>query len=136
MLERQLEQIFGLFPDASFLVTTSRRTTPEVEELIEKKPFDFKIIASRDQVNPIADFMAISDYVFVTEDSTSMISEAVSFGHSNVEILPLTRESRDNKIMRMSEFLENEGYVHIFDGFYGKANRKFDLVSELKRVWP
>ncbi|MEJ2471167.1 MAG: ELM1/GtrOC1 family putative glycosyltransferase [Desulfuromonadales bacterium] len=134
-LTRQMEQIFRLFPGADFFVTTSRRTPAAVEALVERGPFRYKVIASRDAVNPIADFLAISDYVFVTEDSTSMISEAVSFGLANVEVLPLVRQGRPNKIQRMTKTLSEQGYLHLFDGFYGDCHRKLDLRARLREVW-
>ena len=135
-IEQQLQQIISLFPQADFLATTSRRTPPDVEALIEKGPFRYKVIASKENTNPIGDFLAISDYVFVTEDSTSMISEAVSFGRANIEILPLKKRGKTSKIERMIEYLERENYVHLFNGFYGNSHRKFELKPALQRVWP
>lgn len=134
-IERQLKQVVSLFPQADFLATTSRRTPPDVEALIEKSPFRYKVIASREDTNPIGDFLAVSDYVFVTEDSTSMISEAVSFGKACIEILPLKKSGKTSKIRRMIEYLERENYVHVFDGFYGNCCRKFDLKPALQKVW-
>jgi mitochondrial fission protein ELM1 len=134
-VQNQLEKIYSLFPGADFLATTSRRTPADVEALIEEGPFRYKVIASRENVNPFADFLAISDYVFVTEDSTSMISEAVCFGTANVEVLPLARQSRNNKLQLMTDFLASEGYLHLFDGFYGNSHRKLDLGPILRKAW-
>ncbi len=134
-IEKLMKQIFKLFPGAEFLATTSRRTPPEVEALVANGPFRYKVIASRENVNPIADFLAISDYVFVTEDSTSMISEAVSFGKAKIEVLPLVKKARKSKIVRMTEFLTREGYLHVFDGSLGESHRKFDLEAVLRTVW-
>jgi mitochondrial fission protein ELM1 len=136
VLEQQMQQIFDLFPGADFLVTTSRRTPPEVEALLDRVPFRYKVIASRQEVNPIPDFLAISDYVFVTEDSTSMISEAVCFGQANVEILPLAKRGNATKIRRMIGHLQQAGSLHVFDGFYGESHRKLDLQAMLREVWP
>ena len=135
LLEKQLEQIFKLFPGADFLATTSRRTPPEVEALVADAPLRYRVIASREAVNPIADFLAISDYVFVTEDSTSMISEAVCFGKASIEVLPLVKQSRNGKIERMTQRLAREGYLHFFDGSLAHQQRKFDLESVLRKVW-
>ncbi|MGK2906355.1 MAG: ELM1/GtrOC1 family putative glycosyltransferase [Desulfuromonadales bacterium] len=136
LLEQQMQQIFNLFPGADFMVTSSRRTPPEVEALLDRAPFRYKVIASRQAVNPIPDFLAISDYVFVTEDSTSMISEAVCFGQANVEVLPLAKRGKASKIQRMIGHLQQEGYLHVFDGFYGKNHRKLDLQAMLRKAWP
>ena len=135
LLEKQMQQIFDLFPEADFLVTTSRRTPPEVEALVDKGPFRYKVIDSRQAVNPIPDFLAISDYVFVTEDSTSMISEAVCFGQASVEILTLVKTGKTNKIQRMIRLLEGDGYLHIFDNSLGYCCRKFSLQAIVGKVW-
>ena len=134
VLERQMQQVFDLFPEADFLITTSRRTSPEVEALVDKGPFRYKVIASRQEINPIPDFLAISDYVFVTEDSTSMISEAVSFGSSCVEVLPLVKTGKLNKIDRMITLLQKDDYLHVFDGQLGRSQRKYDFKSVLNEV--
>ena len=135
VLEKQIKQIFALFPGADFLATTSRRTPPEVEALVDNGRFRYKVIASRQEVNPIPDFLAISDYVFVTEDSTSMISEAVCFGQANVELLSLMGNGKANKIERMIAALEQQGCLHVFDGALGKRDRKIDLQANLREAW-
>jgi len=131
-LGKQLETVFSLFPGGDFIVTTSRRTTAEVEKMIEDGPFRYRVISSRENVNPIADFLAIADYVFVTEDSTSMISEAVSYGSARVEVLPLARTGSRNKVAIMVASLAAEGYLHLFDGSVGDCRRKFDLKPLLE----
>jgi mitochondrial fission protein ELM1 len=135
-LQEQVERIFGLFPHADLLLTTSRRTPATIEAFLEKMPFRYRIIYSREPVNPIPDFLGISDYVFVTEDSTSMISEAVSFGHASVEVLPLPPAGGRNKVGRMVTRLAGEGYLHRFDGNLGDCHRKFDLRARLQRMQP
>lgn len=131
LLKKQLNEILELFPDADLLVTTSRRTPGEVEALINGYPFRYKVIASRDNLNPIADFLSISDYVFVTEDSTSMISEAVSFGHANVEVLPVARTGNSKKFGVMLDFLLKSSCLHYFDGTLGKCSKKVDLAEKV-----
>lgn len=131
-LRQQLEGVFSLFPGGDFIVTTSRRTPAAVEKMVEEGPFRYRVIASREQVNPIADFLAIADYVFVTEDSTSMISEAVSFGTARVEVLPLARTGARNKVAGMVASLAASGYLHLFDGTVGDCRRKFDLKPLLE----
>jgi len=135
-LGKQLATVFSLFPGGDFLVTTSRRTPAEVEKMVEDGPFRYRVIASREKVNPIADFLAIADYVFVTEDSTSMISEAVSFGSARVEVLPLVRTGAHNKVAGMVASLAADGYLHLFDGTVGDCGRKFDLKPLLEGRFP
>ena len=133
-LHSQIEAIFALFPGADLLVTSSRRTPAAVETLLETFPFRRRVLYSREPVNPIPDFLAISDYVFVTEDSTSMISEAVSFGAARVEILPLAATGARNKVGSLVSTLAQHGCLHIFDGTLGDCGKKLDLAAMLQGV--
>ena len=132
-LQAQLEIVMKAYEGFEIAVTTSPRTSDEVEALIESYGFDYTVIFSQNPINPIPDFLEQCESVFITGDSTSMISEAVSYGTSNVIVLPL--ESREeNKFTRFIETLAQEGYLHIFDGTIQKRNRKIDFKSYLKEV--
>jgi len=131
-LEKQMQQVFNLFPDADFLVTTSRRTPPEVEAFVDNGPFRYKLIASRQETNPIPDFLAISDYVFVTEDSTSMISEAVCYGKASVEVLTNEDLAQAGKLARYVDLLVDLGCLNKFNGILGSCRRKINLSEPLK----
>ncbi|AMV72668.1 hypothetical protein JCM30471_11840 [Desulfuromonas carbonis] len=133
-LRSQIEAIFALFPGADLLVTSSRRTPAAVEALLETFPFRRRVLYSREPINPIPDFLALSDYVFVTEDSTSMISEAVSFGAARVEVLPLQSTGARNKVGTMVATLAQRGCLHIFDGTLGDCDEKIDLAALLQGV--
>ncbi len=135
-LREQVTRLFRLFPEADLLLTTSRRTPAAVEAMLSTFPFRRSIIYSREPINPIPDFLAISDTVFVTEDSTSMISEAVTFGSASVEILPLPATAARNKVGRMTADLAARGCLHLFDGSLGDCRRKLDLRSALEQVRP
>ena len=135
-LREQVERVFALFPEADLLLTTSRRTPAAVEAFLEQLPFRYAVIYSKEPVNPIPDFLAICDYVFVTEDSTSMISEAVSTGHASVEVLPLKATAARNKVGAMVAALAGRGCLHRFDGSLGDCHRKLDLAAELAKVRP
>ncbi|NPA57430.1 MAG: hypothetical protein GXO19_06830 [Epsilonproteobacteria bacterium] len=116
--------IFSHFPGKK-VVTTSPRTPREIEEIVEEYRWDYQVIFSREPINPIGDFLN-AGYLFVTEDSTSMISEAVSGGSCSVEVIPL--QGRGGKQRRMVDHLAQEGYLHIFDGELGRASKKFDFT--------
>lgn len=135
-LRQQLESIFTLFPNADLVATTSRRTPVEIEELVASFPFRRSVLYSHEPVNPIPDFLAHCQTVFVTGDSTSMVSEAVSYGHAAIEVLPLLPRVADSKILRMLSRLEELGYLHTFDGSLGHCRRKFDQQAILATVWP
>lgn len=129
-----LDSIFAGFPGCRIVVTTSRRTPADIEEEIDRHPFEEKFLYSRNPVNPIPDFLASCEYVFITADSTSMISEAVTFGQARIEIIPLPARSRPGKYGRMIGSLVELGCVHQFDGRPGTADRKIDLAEALRSV--
>ena len=129
-IEKVASFIFSNFPKHKKLLTTSPRTPKEVEAYLEKLPFDYKVIFSKNPINPIGDFLACCEYVFITIDSTSMISEAVSSGKAAIEVVPL-QAKRDSKYQKMVEHLRDLGALHIFDGSVAKANKKIDLKRYL-----
>jgi mitochondrial fission protein ELM1 len=133
-LKEKLEQAFALTEGCERWVTTSRRTPPEIEQLVESLPFDYTLINSRDPYNPIPAFIRKCDRLFVTSDSASMVSECASFGTARVEIL-MNRQTRSpNKFEELFQGLEKLNAVHIFDGTLGAAGQKVDLKPLLKKA--
>ena len=70
-----------------FWVTTSRRTPPEVEAVVDSFHFDYKLLYSRDHFNPIPAFVSLASHLYVTAESTGMLSEACSFGTAQVHVM-------------------------------------------------
>jgi mitochondrial fission protein ELM1 len=132
LLHRQVQQIASLFPEHKLFVATSRRTPADVEKILSSFDFSQTWFFSEDPTNPIPDFLAHCDYVFITADSTSMISEAVSFGASAVEILPLVETRPAKKFSLLIKELERRGCLHRFDGTVGACRTKIDLLAELE----
>ncbi len=134
-LRLQLEAIFAATPECEHWVTTSRRTSPEAEAVVDAFPFDYKLLFSRDRFNPIPAFVTQCERLFVTADSTGMLSEAVAVGGAAVEILDNLTVST-GKFARFVDNLCGEGYAHRFEGTLGDARRKVDLApvfGEVKR---
>ena len=86
-MRARLEEIFNRHPDAEKWVTTSRRTPTEVETVVDAFPFDYKLLYSRDHFNPIPAFVSLASHLYVTAESTGMLSEACSFGTAEVHVL-------------------------------------------------
>jgi uncharacterized protein len=131
---RLLDEIFSLFPGPQIVVATSRRTPLDIEEEIDRHPFAAKFLYSRNPVNPIPDFLAHCEYVFITADSTSMISEAVTFGKARIEIVHPPAIKDPGKFSLMIDRLAELGCVHRFDGRLGTADRKIDLSEMIDRI--
>lgn len=88
----------GAQADADLYITTSRRTSPGAEEEIlrlteENSSVRMLLLASRDPFNPVPGMLGLCSRIFVTEDSVSMVSEAVTAGRE-VFLLRTERQSR------------------------------------------
>ncbi|GAB1398734.1 ELM1/GtrOC1 family putative glycosyltransferase [Aminivibrio sp.] len=93
---------------ADLYITTSRRTAPSAEEalknLIGQNPsVRMLLLASKDSFNPVPGMLGLSQRVFVTEDSVSMISEAVTAGK---EVFLLRTETAKGLRLRLQKFTE------------------------------
>ncbi|MDY5953804.1 MAG: ELM1/GtrOC1 family putative glycosyltransferase [Kiritimatiellia bacterium] len=110
-------------------VTTSRRTPMAVEHAVASWPFDYQVLYSMNQFNPIPAFVSLAERLVVSSDSTGMLSEAVTRGTAGVEIL-LDFTGDGGKFGRFVENLCAGGYARIFGkSIKGDApNRKVDLA--------
>ena len=102
-------------------VTTSRRTPPDVEAVVDSYPWDYRLIYSRDRFNPIPAFVKLAKRLYVTAESTGMLSEACTYGAAEVFALDNLKPG-PHKFRRFVEGLEREGYVG--------GNRKIDLSAQ------
>ena len=133
-LREIIEDVFHKFKSFQVMVATSRRTSKDVDAMLRAFPFTRRFLYSEDPVNPIPDFLALSDYVFLTADSTSMISEAVSFGSACVEVIPLISRRHPGKFARLTARLQELGCLHIFDGTLGEARNKVKIGDYLEGI--
>ena len=108
-----------------YWVTTSRRTPPAVEAVVDSYPWDYKLLYSKDHFNPIPAFVKLAKRLYVTAESTGMLSESCTFGTAEVFALDNLRPG-PSKFRRFVEDLRKGGYV---DG-----NRKVDLSAQFMRA--
>ena len=108
-----------------FWVTTSRRTPPAVEAVVDSYPWDYKLLYSKDHFNPIPAFVKLAKKLYVTAESTGMLSESCTFGTAEVIALDNLNPG-PHKFRRFVEDLRKGGYV---DG-----NRKVDLSAQFARA--
>ena len=108
-----------------FWVTTSRRTPPAVEAVVDSYPWDYKLLYSKDHFNPIPAFVKLAKKLYVTAESTGMLSESCTFGSAEVVALDNLKPG-PHKFRRFVEDLRTGGYV---DG-----NRKVDLSAQFARA--
>ena len=94
----------GAQADADIYITTSRRTCPEAEEELLRLTGSLPnvrmlLLASRDPFNPVPGMLGLCSRIFVTEDSVSMVSEAVTAGRE-VFLLRTERQSRCRTVLQ------------------------------------
>ena len=130
---KQIEGVRAQFADCEFALTTSPRTPQATESALEKLSWDYSVIYSREPVNPIGDFLAQCEWVFISEDSVSMISEAASNGRANVAILSLKRKDAHNKFDDFISSLVSSGYARRYDEAL-KKTAKYDLEAFVREI--
>lgn len=133
-IKKILDNIFLQFNNSKIIITTSRRTPIEVEKLLEMYPFYTTIVFSKNPINPIPDMLDKCSTIFISEDSTSMISEACSFGKSNVEIISLKSSNNNSKFEKLINHLERLNALHRYDLSLGYKNKKICLDKLLPKV--
>ena len=122
-MKGELERIFADNAGCEFWVTTSRRTPADVEAVVDSFPFDYKLLYSKDHFNPIPAFVKLAKRLYVTAESTGMLSEAATFGTAEVFTLDNLNPG-PHKFRRFVENLRSGGYV---DG-----SRKIDLSAQFE----
>jgi len=118
--EHALDRILGIVKDsnAQVLVTTSRRTSAELSQRVRQKLSSEKccrlmVIANESNIaNVTYGMIGVSDTIFVTEDSVSMISEAASSG-KKVVILKVGKGKLPSKYVRFQKNLEEKQLARI-----------------------
>lgn len=118
-----------------FLITTSRRTSAEVEnylkqEIAPKKSCQMLVIANEDKRPEVAGgMMALAPVLIVTEDSISMISEALRTG-KKVLVLCFDSKTLPTKHRRFREILARESAIVTAkpENFYEQLRKLESLV--------
>ena len=120
-MKARLDEIFAANPGAQMCVTTSRRTPADVEAVVDSYPWAYKLIYSRDRFNPIPAFVKLAKRLYVTAESTGMLSEACTSGTAEVRALDNLNPG-PHKFRRFLDSLAEAGYVG--------GNRKIDLSGQ------
>lgn len=108
LIKDKLDEIFAKYPDYLKYITTSRRTSFDIESLINEYQFDYKLIYSREpNTNPIGDFIAICDEFFITIDSTSMLSEVRANSDAKINIIELESKKVNTKYHKLASIIND-----------------------------
>ena len=117
-IKAQLDALFAQTQGRPHWVTTSRRTPAAVDAVVDAYPWDYQLCYAREKYNPIPAFVSLAETLYVTAESTGMLSETCSRGAARVEVLD-NLIGQDHKFARFVKNLREGGYVG--------GNRKVDL---------
>ena len=120
-LSREIKKT-SLDLDADILITTSRRTPDAIEELLRQEFANFNncrllVIANEKNIpQAVGGIMAIADFIVVSAESISMVSEAASSGkHTGVfKLKPRGLNFRTRHELFLNN-LQAQGYIHIMN---------------------
>jgi len=129
-----LDRIEAMRNGEELWVTTSRRTPAEVENDLRRRSIDFLHLYSEGAYNPIPVFVHSCDRIFVTGDSTAMLSECVTAGSAAVDVLQVA-SSIAAKQHRFVRCLAQRGAVTVFGESDDLAKLKVDLSQVANEVW-
>ena len=108
--EKLAQQLKAL--DGSLMITPSRRTGAENEAILKKALPDAYIWNGGGE-NPYFAMLALADFILVTADSASMISDACSSGKPTYVI---ALEGGHPRIDKLHKHLIDSGVLRVFDG--------------------
>ncbi len=117
-----IDQVSGVAQEinADLLVTTSRRTPPAVEQLIQRRlrkhpRCALLVLASENQIPEVmGGILGLSDINVVSGDSISMVSESASSGKNTIVFMPQIKDKwtgKFNKHLAFIEQLSAQGHI-------------------------
>lgn len=121
-----MDRIEAMRTGGELWVTTSRRTPTEIEADLRRRSIDFLHLYSEESYNPIPAFVQLCDRLFVTADSTAMLSECVTAGSAAVDVL-LVSNKTETKQHRFVQCLAKGGAVTVLGESENLSKVKVDL---------
>ena len=121
-----MDRIEAMRTGGELWVTTSRRTPTEIETDLRRRSIDFLHLYSEESYNPIPAFVELCDRLFVTADSTAMLSECVTAGSAAVDVL-LVSNKTETKQHRFVQYLAKGGAVTVLGESESLSRVKVDL---------
>ena len=102
-------------PDYNWLVTTSRRTPLHIEKKMQKDMKCAMFVAyNQEPKKVVGAFLKLCDMAFVTQESASMLNEAISFQKPVVSLYPKDKKEEDNYKAILNNLSEKE-YIYMQD---------------------
>ena len=128
-LEGTIKILNFLSKEYEVIYCFSRRTPMNVKNMIKQKAFKNNLFFPQKQINPYWLLLNISEYIFVTADSISMLSDSLSSG-KKVYIVPIKKIKP--KIKNFTEVILEKKMAKLFNGKL--ENWKYKKLFETNKV--
>lgn len=105
--------------DADILLTTSRRTSPDIEKIVKnkldtEKRCKFLVLANKKNTpHAVSGILGLADVIVVSGESASMVSEAITSGKRVIVFKLKKKKIGRSKFDKMLAHLSKKGYVTI-----------------------
>lgn len=116
-----------------WLITTSRRTPLEIENKLEKilkEYYSYFVAYNKKEEKVLLPFFGLSEAIFVTEESSSMISEAIS-SLKSVYTITLNYANPDKNYRTILDKFEKNNFIIRLD--LDKMNTNINIKEEMKK---
>ena len=128
-LENTIKTLNLLSKEYEVIYCFSRRTPNNIKDLVKQKASKQSLFFPQEEINPYWLLLNISEYIFVTADSISMLSDALSSGKKTY-IVPIKRIKKKIKIF-IQVILEKQ-MAKLFNGELEKW--KYKKLFETNKV--
>ena len=112
-LENTIKILNSLSKEYEVIYCFSRRTSSYIKSMVKQKATKKNHFFPKKKVNPYWLLLNISEYIFVTADSISMISDSLSSG-KKVYIVPIKKIK--TKIKKFTKIILDKKMAKIFNG--------------------
>ena len=128
-LDNTIEKLNLLSKEYEVIYCFSRRTPINIKDMVKQKASKKNLFFPQKQINPYWCLLNISEYIFVTSDSISMLSDALSSG-KKVYIVPI--KNIKTKIKNFTEIILKKKMAKLFNAKL--ENWKYKKLSETNQV--
>ena len=128
-LEGTIKILNFLSKEYEVIYCFSRRTPINIKNMIKQKASKKNLFFPQKQINPYWFLLNISEYIFVTADSISMLSDSLSSG-KKVYIVPIKKIK--TKIKNFTEVILEKKMAKLFNGKL--ENWKYKKLFETNKV--
>ena len=112
-LENTIKILNFLSKEYEVIYCFSRRTPINIKNMIKQKASKKNLFFPQKKINPYWCLLNISEYIFVTSDSISMLSDSLSSG-KKVYIVPIKKIK--TKIKNFTELILEKKMAKLFNG--------------------